>query len=196
MKNRNAASKQKVLSPEAYIQKRSRSLEIYQCYVNSDWEHTQMANVWVARKHTNGNITTAFYLVDLLCLGVKDTFYRFNMTIVDFQATIEKYLNQMSFDRIPYELAHNIIYAGYEYALEYGINPHRDFSKTTIFHLEEDNDDIEVIDIECGMDGMPHLMVDAGQIVRANEVIAILNKTAGEGNFHYTIGPDYGNMDE
>jgi len=34
-----------------------------------------MANIFNARKHSNENITYAFYFVDLNCLGVKDSLW-------------------------------------------------------------------------------------------------------------------------
>ena len=190
MRKQKSRIQNKALSPVAYMRKRARNLEVLECYVNDGWEESRMANVWVARKHTNGNITMAFYLVDLMCLGVKDTFFRFNLTPVEYDEMVERYTARIPFDKISYELAHNIVYAGYEYALDYGIEAHNEFTKATMYMLEEDSDEIEIIEIECGQNGKPHLMVDNSQIVKANKVIEILQKTAGEGNFNYTIGED------
>ena len=66
-----------MLSPENYIRKKARSLPIHECTINSHWEESGLANISIARRHTNGNITSCFYLIDLLCLGVKDTHYIF-----------------------------------------------------------------------------------------------------------------------
>jgi hypothetical protein len=83
-------------------------------------------------------------------------------------------------------LAHNIIYAGYEYALELGINPHQDF-KFTKFILEEDDDEIPLIDIEVGgKGGVPHLLITDGNPAKYKPVYNHLLKTLGEGNFIHT----------
>lgn len=65
-------------SAEKYIQTRARTLAINRCLVNADWEKSKISHVIVIHRHTNGNLTYAGYLVDLLCLGVKDTYYGFN----------------------------------------------------------------------------------------------------------------------
>jgi len=64
-----------MLSPENYIRKKARMLPIYECWLNNDWEVSGAASIIIARRHTNENITFYLYLVDLYCLGVKDSFY-------------------------------------------------------------------------------------------------------------------------
>lgn len=51
-----------MLSPENYIRNKVRTLPIYECLVNSNWEKSKMVHVVIARRHTNGNITACFYL--------------------------------------------------------------------------------------------------------------------------------------
>lgn len=81
-----------------------------------------MAHVVVARRHTNGNITVCFYLVDLMCLGVKDTFYMFNVPLFEYKEKIEMIGDGLDVVPISYELAHNIVYADLEFAEEYGFS--------------------------------------------------------------------------
>jgi len=176
-----------LLSPENYIRQKARNLPIYECKVNKDWEHNKMADVIVARSHANGNITLCFYLVDLGCLGVKDTFYKFNVDSEEYAESMDRFENEMFLKVIPYELAHNIVYAGVEFAEEYGFKPHKDFTSVTRFMLEEDTDDIDLIEIEVGgNDGNP-LYINSGfeTDVRAKQIVSQLEKTAGIGNFTY-----------
>lgn len=98
------------LSPENYIRQRARNLPIYRCYVNSNWEENGMAQVLISRKHAGNTITFGIYLVDLFCLGLKDTLYQFNIPLSDFENTIEE-VYEDDFEMIDYPLAHNIIYA-------------------------------------------------------------------------------------
>jgi len=67
MANKNKEKVIQMLSPENYIRKKARSLPIYECWVNTNWEGSGMANIVIARSHTNGNITFCIYLVDLYC---------------------------------------------------------------------------------------------------------------------------------
>jgi len=173
-----------MLSPENYIRKKVRMLSIYECLVNSNWEKSKMAHVVVARRHTNGNITACFYLVDLMLLGVKETFYMFNVPLFEYKGKIDMISDGMDMEPISYILVHNIVYAGLEFAEEYGFSPYKDFTSITSFMLEEDNDDIELIDVECGFDGKPAYMRNPfDNNTRVNSIITRLEKTAGPGNF-------------
>jgi hypothetical protein len=175
------------LSPKKFIQTRARSLPVYKCFLNSDWEATRLALVQVWRKHAGGKITAGSYLVDLNCLGVKDTGYFFSVPEEDLLETIQD--PTVSLKEIDYWLAHNIVFAGLEFAGEFDIKPHPEFSLTK-FILEEDTEAIPVIEIEVGdeEDGKPHLVeYQRGQYANA---LSKLKKNAGEGNFYYTVADD------
>lgn len=170
------------LSPRKFVQTKARTLPLSKCMVNKDWEESQIANVSVIRKHTNGNVTIGLYRVDLLCLGVKDTVFFFNTSEDEF---FTSYSHELAdFKEIDYALAHNIIYAGHDFALEFDIHPHHNF-EITRFILEEDDQEVPVIEVAVGTDGLPHLIVEnAGQFT---EILAKLKQYAGEGNYYYTI---------
>jgi hypothetical protein len=175
------------LNPEKYIRQKARNLPLYKCWITTDWKKERFASIAIARKHTNDNLTICNYLVDLGCLGVKDTDYLFNIPPKKFNDFIKD--TEMKYDdTIPYSLVHNIIYSAIEYAEEYGFKPHKDFTQTTCFFLEEDTDDIPLEAVECGSeeDGKP-IYINTGfdSPARAKQIIAQLEKTAGKGNFHY-----------
>jgi len=173
-----------LLSPENYIRKKARTLPIGECLINSSWKDSQMANVYVVRNHNNGNVTVGLYLVDLMCLGVKDTFYSFNVTKSSFHDNLRSIAGEEEIVPISYELAHNIIYAGLAFSEEYGFKPHKDFTATTRFILEEDTESIEEMDVECGIDGKPAFMPGPyDDVTRSTRIIAQLERTAGPGNY-------------
>lgn len=173
-----------LLSPENYIRKKARSLPVFECMVSSDWKETKLLHVVVARSHTNGNITACFYLVDLLLMGVKDTDYMFNRPLFEYKEKIEEISDRMNLINITYELAHNIIYTSIDFAGSFGFSPHKDYSSITSFMLEEDDDNIEVIEIECGHDGKPAYMRSPYESDHESDrIIKKLEKSAGSGNF-------------
>jgi hypothetical protein len=174
------------LSPRKYVQTKARTLPVSKCMVNKDWEESQIANVSVMRKHANGNVTIGLYRIDLLCLGVKDTVFFFNTSEHEF---LSEYSHELAdFKEIDYALAHNIIYAGHDFALEFDIQPHHNF-EVTRYILEEDNHAVPVIEVPVGTDGVPHLIV--AQPGEFADVLAKLKQYAGEGNYYYTVeGPD------
>jgi len=184
----------KELSPKKYIETNARKLPIYKCMVNSNWEATNMANVIIMRQHVNGNVTVGIYLVDLSCLGIKDTFFYFNESVNKVDDKLEA--KSGFFKQIDYNLAHNIVFAGHDYALDYDIKPHPDFSFTK-FILEEDNDEIPLIDIHVGSsDGKPHLILQPGQSAKYKPVYDKLVKNLGKDNFYYTIEvSDFNDLD-
>lgn len=180
-------AKQQQLSSESYIRTRARTLPIDACYVNVGWETARLANVVVLRRHVNGNITSAVYLVDLLCLGIKDSFYFFNQSLYEIQERFD-FGNGRLWQKIDYALAHNIIYAGHDFAMDFHIEPHQDFAVTR-YILEEDDDNVPLIEIETGdEEGKPHLMVRPSDTY--GPVLARLKKYAGEGNYTFTIGDE------
>lgn len=167
-------------SPEKAIKTRARNLPLGKCYVSPNWEMAREGTVMVSRQHVNGNLTIGIFLVDLFCEGVKDTFYRFNIPLSEFEELINDSQYEDALKEIGYELAHNIIFAGIDFADEFGINPHKNF-EITRFILEEDNEKIPLLEIECGKDGMPVVMATKSD--PKARIIAQLNKSAGPGNF-------------
>ena len=182
MKNQGRQSQ--ALSPENYIRNRARSLPIYECLIRPDWKETGMSHVVVSRSHTNGNISACIYLVDLTCLGVKDSFYLFNASMEYYREKIEAY----HFEQISYALAHNIIYSAVAFAEEYGFKPQKEFISTTRFMLEEDTEDVELIEIECGKNGKPlYVCGPYDDKKKVAAIIAQLERTAGKGNYDYIL---------
>ncbi len=177
-----------MLSPENYIKQKARTLPIYKCTINTDWEENGMAQITVIRKHVNDNFTAGFYLVDLKCLGIKDSHYVFNISQHEFNETFAHGELQMPTETIPYIVAHNIIFAGLEFAEDYGFKPHKTFTSVAQYILEEDTDDIELIEIQCGndQDGKPIFFRGPNDDETfVNKVLAQLEKTAGHGNYYY-----------
>ena len=182
--NSIAMAKQQKLSPENYIRTRARTLPIDACYISVGWEIARLATVVVLRRHVNGNITSAGYMIDLLCRGIKDSFYFFNEPFHEINERFD-FDDDGLWQKINYDLAHNIVYAGHDFAMDFRIEPHKDFAVTR-YILEEDDDNVPLIEIETGdEEGRPHLMVNPSDTY--GDMLAKLKKYAGEGNYTFTI---------
>jgi len=176
------------LSPEKYIRQRARTLPIHECLVNDEWKHNQLATVFIVRKHVNGHFTIGNFLVDLKCLGVKDTFFWFNISADDYEDLKDDLFSKQEMSVISYELAHNIVFSGENFATEIGLKSHPDFYKTTQFILEEDNDNIELLDIEVGDNGVPVFVQDPYESpARVHDILETLNKTVGPDNYRFVV---------
>ena len=181
----NSAYIPDLFSPEYKIRTEARSLPLYECRISTGWETVKLANLSVARMHPDGSITATFYLVDLLCFGIKETEYLYDVALAEYLERLEKIKEFMDMEVTDYKLIHNIIYAGIAWGEKFGFNPANEFTFVTQFNLEEDRDDIEIIDIECGDEyGKPAYLV--GPFESEEEVQLItsrLDQTAGVGNF-------------
>ncbi|PRY88553.1 hypothetical protein [Mongoliibacter ruber] len=147
MSKKKKKPQQTKISPKSYLKQRGRSLPIYKCLVNDEWEENGMAQVIVVRKHVNGNITFGAFLIDIWEKGLKDSFVGFNESEEFLEDIQEK--SPYDFIEIEYNLAHNIVYGGLEFSQDQGYKTEKDFNWTK-YILEEDTEDIPVIDISFG----------------------------------------------
>ncbi|MDR2382959.1 MAG: hypothetical protein LBD76_03625 [Prevotellaceae bacterium] len=159
-----------------------------------DWAISGMATIVVARKHVSENLTFGVYLVDLMCLGVKKTIFKYNAPEKDLQRIHQNAISQnIMFEEVPYELVHNIIYSAIEYAEKYGFSPVSDFTLVTQYILEEDTEAIPLIHIHCGDENGQPMYIDTGVYspTQTKRTLEQLEKTAGSGNYHYFNGMNY-----
>ena len=195
-KNKKQKTVQQPLTAENYIKTRGRSLPLFECLVNEGWQEDKLAYIIISRKHTNGNITMCSYLVDLYCVGVKQSLYMFNISFSNYLEIIQKN-KKLNLQPIDYVLAHNIIFAGLEYAETLGILPHKDFLKVTECFLEENSVKIEYMEIECGRKGKPFFVADDFYTLpQSNSIMKQLEKSVGKGNFDYLFEVDSNQYEE
>ena len=91
----------------------------------------------VTRKHKGDKYTSAFYLVDSYCTGVKDTFYRVRLDEDEYKDLMRHVCRGCNLEKVDYVEAHNWIFGAIEFAAEAGIDPHKDFAVTK-WLLEDD----------------------------------------------------------
>ncbi len=185
-----------LLSPENYIRKKALNLPIHECKINDNWEEMGTAQIVISRIHANGNLTFAMYMVDLLCMGIRDSLYGFNQSKEEYEELLDTMSEDLVMIDADYILVHNIIFAAREFADELGFKPHKDFTLVTQYMLEEDTDDIELIEIECGRNGKPlFIHTENSKDSEANRIIKQLEKAVGKGNFDVIFGEDGDEID-
>ena len=168
------------LSPEKYIKTQARSLPVAECWISEGWQSHGICNIIVARRHKTGNITAGVYLVDLYCLGVKDTTCHFNLDPEGYEFLKD---SCGDLEKCKYVLVHNIIYGAIEFAGDFGFGPDKDF-EIAQFILEEDDENVELMDIEFGHDGKPfYVQGPRDNQAKVNQIKNTLLRTAGKGNF-------------
>ena len=80
-----------------------------------------MASVVVTRRHTGGRVSAALFVVDVYCLGVKESFYRLWLEDDELEELLELPTDLIEFRECSYEEAHNRIYGAIAFAEEAGI---------------------------------------------------------------------------
>lgn len=167
-------------SPRRYIRERARGFPIKACYCNLDWSESGLAQVLVCREQPSGKQLVGIFLIDNFCLGLKNTMHQLNQE--DYEVEELRMSMEGTISEISYDLAHNLVYGAIDYAEELGFSPQKDFSLTR-YILEEDTEDIELIDLEFGKDGQPYYI--SGPYDDVPRILNTLNRSVGEGNYHY-----------
>ncbi len=176
------------LSPEKYIQTKARSLPLHECLINPDWQSGGLATVLVSRKQPSGNIVAGVYLVDVLCLGLKNTYHFFNEPARYYEEELKGLVfSHQEYEPCDYVLAHNIVYGAIAYAEDLGFRPHKDFGVSQ-YVLEADDESVELLELEFGRDGQPCYIV--GPYDNVSLIVGKLRAAVGEGNFT-VIYPDF-----
>ena len=150
-----------------------------------------LVSVLIVRKMPSGNFIVGSYLLDIFCLGLKNTDFRFNIDALDCEIYINMHAIALkNLKPARYVEAHNYIFGAVEYAESLGFKPDKDFALTQ-YILEEDNDAIELIEYEFGRNGRP--LYIPGVNDDKNKIAATLKRTVGVGNYDVMLlDGDYG----
>ncbi|MDI6793048.1 MAG: hypothetical protein QME81_09305 [bacterium] len=168
--------------------KNARKYPVYECLINSDWQRETehgLVRILLSREQPNGNIVFATYLVDIYCLGLKNTFYNADFTLSRYKTELK---SQFFPDCTPIDchpqLANKIILGAIEYARKLGFKPNKDFQAAK-YLLEETSEAMEEFDVTFGKDGKPFYI--AGPHDNQQKIIRTLMERLGPGNFHYFV---------
>ena len=163
----------------------AREYPIEGCWIMQGWDEGGIAVIVIARRQPNGNIAFGNYLVDHYCLGLKDTFCNADIPPGLFY---RDYLARMFHEAPPVEispaLAHEIVHGGIEYAAQYGFRPHSDFRHSQ-YILDPPDTHPRSGAVEFGKDGKPFYI--QGPYDDVNAIMRQLERTAGEGNYHFLM---------
>lgn len=152
---------------------KSRNWKIFECVINESWKKYGLANIMVSRMQPNNRIVFGFYLVDVFCLGLKNTFCNADFTKSEYEQVKEKTYRESSPINCSRSSSHTIIYGGIEFATTLGFKPHKDFSLSK-YILDEKGSFEKDESIEFGENGTP--MYVQGPYDDPNVVLDTLSK--------------------
>lgn len=161
----------------------ARQFGFYECLINPSWKDKGLAVITVSRRQPDGDLVFGVFLVDIYCLGLKNTFCNADFSISRYKTELlpKIYAEQKPVE-CPIPLAHRIIYGGIAYAEQFGFEPNEDFNLSQ--YVLDEKDSIEPCqDVEFGKDGKPFFI--SGPDDDVEHIIRQLESTAGTGNFDY-----------
>lgn len=181
------------LAPKNYITTKGRTLPIINCYITIDWKEIGISTVCIVRKMPSGKLLIGSYVVDIFCLGVKDTLFFFGIEPDNiYEEVLERAYGGDNFEEIDANLAQNIVWGALEYAEDLGFNPHRDFEVTE--YLLDPADKIKYVEVEFGKDGKPFYF--SGPYDDADKIFSKLVKKLGVDGFHFVLNEDVWEYDD
>lgn len=167
----------------------AREYLLHGCWFYKDWKESGIAPVMIARKQSDGRILYGVYMIDLYCLGIKDCYTRTDVSPAQFERDLPQMCAQEP-EACPVEFAHELIYGAMEYAKGYGFDPNPEFKGSLGDRVLDPLDaHPRTNEIEFGKDGKPFFVAGPYDDERKiNRVLNTLQRSAGEGNFHYLAG--------
>lgn len=173
----------KPMTAEKYIVQKGRVLDFYECLINEEWEELGLATIVICKQMPGGNFVIGLYLIDFLCLGLKNSYYRFNFSKADYDEFVKMaYSENDAVVKCDTTFAHNLIYGAIDYAADLGFLPNIRFSVTENL-LDHDLISDEIDEIEFGKDGTPIFI--QGPKDNVAQIINKLNEAVGKGNFDF-----------
>ena len=173
-------NQQKQLSPEKYIRQNGLQLPFHESFINDDWKKEGMASVFISKRMPSGKFIVGMYMVDLFCLGLKSTTFRFSLNELEYKELYQKMFSSGNGIACELIFAHNLIFGAIDYAQDLGFEPEKEFEITRHL-LDESLIDDGIDELEFGKNGQP--LYFQGPHDNANHIIAILERNVGAGNY-------------
>ncbi|GGM63889.1 hypothetical protein ACFFX1_30570 [Dactylosporangium sucinum] len=138
------------------------------------------ANILLVRQDRASRVAACGYLVDVYCLGIKNSVGPVGMSLGKVDDFVRDYYS--AYDEppvsIPIEVAQALVHGGAAYAKELGFEPHADFAAAAPYLGVPD----EPSPIRFGRDGKPFYI--SGPYDNPRDVIATLEANVGTGNYN------------
>lgn len=171
------------------IIERAREFPIFECVINPQWEKEGFAQILLSRRQPNGKLVLGAFLVDICCLGLKNTFCKTEIPLEDYETLKDRMYQETLCTYCDPAHAVKIIYGAIRYSKNLGFEPQKDFALSS-FILDEPSEEDSFVDIKFGKEGKPFYI--AGPDDNVDYIMRKLSKSVGEGNFHFIVPVNMG----
>lgn len=164
----------------------ARNYPIEACYFDSTGLEQGLVTTVIVRKKSDFTYLLGTYLVDIFCLGLKNTLYQKDIAADQIDDAVER----MSCNKLiqcDSDTAHTFIYGGIDYAEKLGFQPHSDFQITRFILAEREDIQFDTA-FEFGKDGKPFFIAgpsDSQSKIQA--ILAQLDQVVGPDNYEMII---------
>jgi hypothetical protein len=150
----------------------------------------------LARRGPSGIVAGVVPLVDVYCLGLKDTVLFFDCESDWFELMSKLERSGQSWATVLPEHVRKVVDGAVAYARAHGIEPHRDFAGVTTLFGDIDASQC-LTEFTYGMDGRPYFIPGPHDSpVRVSQVMEALSNSAGPDNFNFTTPVSAGDLDD
>ena len=194
-KKKDAAREKSMMKSEVGKLAAASSGAIERCLMAADLldETKRFGTMFISRKLPDGKLAVGCFLVDGMCLGVKDCYPLFCFPS-QFSDVVQR--DPESLQTVAPELAKKFLLSVIEFARKYSFEPSPSFAKMQVLLNGIDESMCET-EFSFGRDGQPVFIsgpYDTDQ--RIGEILEKLDATAGEGNYMVDYDETYGLGDE
>ncbi len=181
-KKRARSSDSSEYSHRVSLIKNAKNYPLNECLIDKEWQDRGLAQILISRRQPNNKLTFGVYLVDIFCLGLKNTFCNANISLEEYQRLkLDTLKESVLVPCSPGEVC-KIIFGAIEYARRLGFEPQKDFDLSYFVLKGLPINDYDLT-LEFGYDGKP--LYIAGPDDDFEVIIEILRKNVGEGNFDF-----------
>jgi len=170
--------------PPARVPAQRAAVTRYDAYIGKDWETHGLAHLVVARIRADHTAELAVFLVDMLCLGVKDAFFDSGIPESELEDALARNLPPEN-ERLHPACAKKLVEGAVDYAQSLGFAPARDFRKARKI-LSGIDAAVCPRDFTFGRDGRPCFVRGPhDDDARVQRVLAILEARCGEDGYDF-----------
>lgn len=185
------AKKKKMSSGEIWSRTKSiivaKSSPIVECLIRKDIFSYGIGTAVVARKMPNGYLGVGVYLLDVYCLGVKNSYFTV-LSENEYADRIKEIAVQEELENIHPSCIRKLIDQCVDFANALGFKPHKDYKISSQLLLDMDPS-ICPNQYSFGKDGKPFYISGPHETEhQSRKIVDTLLHRCGEGNFDYLVG--------
>ncbi|MCX7933913.1 MAG: MbcA/ParS/Xre antitoxin family protein [Planctomycetota bacterium] len=163
------------------------SLPVYECLMTRDLFANGIGVAVLSRRHQDGRIGAAIFLLDTYCLGVKDA-YRFFGSSDDYVWQIRRHEKGVgAWQKIEPACLRKLVESAVAYASDLGFAPHPDYSSAARLFGDIDASACRETFV-FGKDGKPLYIAGPRESpARQQAILATLRARCGDDGFHFVL---------